>query len=82
MVSSGWERVSDGSGHVDRQDTVDPQHIPPEDQGRADPNRKHGHFGKGSAQYAVSEVEYISSDSGPEKTYPGVTRFRVVVEGP
>jgi hypothetical protein len=82
MVSSGWERVSDGSGQVDRQDTVDPQHIPPEDQGRADPNRKHGHFGKGNAQYAVSEVEYISSDPGPEKTYPGVTRFRVVVEGP
>ena len=40
MVSSGWERVSDGSGQLDRQDTVDPQHIPPEDQGKADQNRQ------------------------------------------
>ncbi|MGO9108107.1 MAG: formylglycine-generating enzyme family protein [Thermoguttaceae bacterium] len=82
MVSSGWERMSDGSGQLDRQDTVDPQHIPPEDQGKADQNRKHGHFGKGNAQYAVSELEYISSEPGPENTYPGVTRFRVVVDGP
>jgi hypothetical protein len=29
MFSSGWERVSDGSAQLDRQDTVDPQHIPP-----------------------------------------------------
>jgi hypothetical protein len=82
MVSSGWERVSDGAAQLDRQDTVDPQHIPPEDQGKADQNRKHGHFGRGNAQYAVSELEYISSEAGPENTYPGVTRFRVVVEGP
>ena len=27
-----------------------------------------------------SEVEYITSEPGPEKTYPGVIRFRVVVE--
>jgi hypothetical protein len=54
----------------------------PEDQGKADRNRKHGHFGRGNGQYAVSEIEYIGSDAGPEKTYPGITRFRVVVEGP
>jgi formylglycine-generating enzyme required for sulfatase activity len=82
MVSSGWERVSDGSGQLDRQDTVDPQHVPPEDQGKADPNRKHGHFGRGNSQYAVSEIEYIGSEPGPVNTYPGVIRFRVVVEGP
>ncbi len=80
MVSSGWERVSDGSAQLDRQDTIDPQHIPPEDRGQADPNRKHGHFGKGNGQYAVSELEYISSERGPEKIYPGVMRFRVVVD--
>ena len=80
MVSSGWERVSDGSGQLDRQDTIDPQHIPAEDRGQGDPHRKHGHFGKGNGQYAVSELEYISSERGPEKTYPGVMRFRVVVE--
>ena len=59
---------------------VDPQHIPPEDNGQADHDRRHGHFGKGNAQYSISEVEYIQSDPGPEKTYPGVIRFRVVVE--
>lgn len=82
MVSSGWERVSDGSAQLDRQDVVDPQHIPPEDQGQADANRKHGHFAKGNAQYSISEIEYIQSDAGPEKTYPGVIRFRVVVQEP
>ena len=80
MFSSGWERVSDGSGQLDREDVVDPQHIPPEDQGKADKNRKHGHFAKGNAQYSISEIEYIQSDPGPETTYPGVIRFRVVVE--
>ena len=80
MSSTGWERVSDGSGQLDRKDTVDPQHIPPEDRGMADKNRKHGHFGKGNAAYAISEVEYIDSNPGPEKGYPGVIRFRVVVE--
>ena len=80
MLSSGWERVSDGSGQLDRQDTVDPQHIPPEDKGKADKNRKHGHFGRGNSGYAPSEIEYINSDPGPEKTYPGVIRFRVVAE--
>jgi len=80
MASSGWERVSDSSGQLDRQDIVDPRHIPPEDQVRADPKRWHSHFGRGNAQYAVSEIEYISSEPGPERTYPGVIRFRVVVE--
>jgi hypothetical protein len=80
MFSSGWERVSDSSAQLDRQDTVNPQHIPPEDQGHADPNRRHGHFGKGNALYSISEVEYIQSDAGPAMTYPGVIRFRVVVE--
>ena len=81
MLSTGWERVSDGTGELDRQDVVDPQHIPPEDSGRADRNVKHGHFAKGNAGYAVGEIEYISSDPNPSKTYPGVLRFRVVVEG-
>jgi len=80
MFSSGWERVSDGSAQLDRQDMVDPRHIPPEDQGQADPNRRHGHFGKGNAQYSISEIEYIESEPGPEKTYPGAIRFRVVIE--
>ncbi len=80
MLSSGWERVSDGSGQLDRQDTVDPQHIPPEDKGEPDKGRKHGHFGKGNSRYAPSEIEYINSDPGPEKTYLGVIRFRVAVD--
>ena len=80
MSSTGWERVSDGSGILDRHDTTDPRHIPPEDCGKADKSRKHGHFGKGNAGYAISEVEYIDSDPGPEKGYPGVIRFRVAVE--
>jgi formylglycine-generating enzyme required for sulfatase activity len=80
MLTSGWERVSDSSGRLDRQDTVDPRHVPSEDQGQGDTNRRHGHFGKGNAQYSLSEVEYILSDPGPEKSYPGVIRFRIVVE--
>lgn len=81
MLSTGWERVSDGTGELERQDTVDPQHIPPEDSGRADRKAKHGHFAKGNAGYAVGEIEYISSDPSPPKTYPGLLRFRVVAEG-
>lgn len=80
MVSTGWERVSDGSYEVDRQDTVDPEHIPPEDSGQPDREAKHGHFGKGNPGYAVGEVEYITSEPSPPKIYPGVLRFRVVVE--
>ena len=80
MFSSGWERVSDSSSQLDHTEKVDPQYIPPEDKGQADKNRKHGHFGKGNAAFAISEVEYIDSQAGPETTYPGVIRFRVVIE--
>lgn len=80
MSSSGWERVSDRSSLLDRQDTVDPRHLPAEDSGQAAPDRKHGHFGKGNAGYAISEIEYITSEPGPEAAYPGIIRFRVVVE--
>jgi hypothetical protein len=82
MLTGGWERVSDSSAQLDRQDTVDPRHIPPEDQAQADQGRKHGHIAKGNSQYAPSEIEYITSDPGPETTYPGVIRFRVVLEEP
>jgi formylglycine-generating enzyme required for sulfatase activity len=82
MCSTGWERVSDSSRELDRADATDPQHIPTEDSGKADKTRKHGHFGKGNAGYGISEVEYIDSNAGPEKGYPGVIRFRVVVEAP
>jgi hypothetical protein len=81
MLSTGWERVSDGTGELDRQDMVDPQHIPAEDSGKADRNAKHGHFAKGNGGYAVGEIEYIGSDPSLPKTYPGVLRFRVVMEG-
>jgi hypothetical protein len=80
MFSDGWERVSDSSDQLDRQDTVDPQHIPPEDRGKAEKNHRHGHVGKGNAGYSISEIEYIQSDPGPESTYPGVIRFRIVVD--
>jgi formylglycine-generating enzyme required for sulfatase activity len=85
MFSSGWERVSDSSAELDRQDAVDPQHLPPEDQHPedrhpGDQGRRHGHFGEGNAQYSIGEVEYIQSDAGPVKSYPGVIRFRVVVQ--
>lgn len=80
MVSTGWERVSDSSRQVDREDMVDPQHLPPEDSGRADKKAPHGHFAKGNAGHVLGEVEYIGSDACPPKTYPGVLRFRIVVE--
>ncbi len=80
MLSTGWERVSDGSQELDRQDMVDPQHIPPEDSSKADRRAQHGHLAKGNPGYAVGEVEYIGSEPTPPKTYPGVLRFRVVVE--
>jgi len=74
--------LAGGSGQLDRDDTTDPQHIPPEDKGLADKSRKHGHFGKGHAGCAIGEVEYMDSNAGPEKGYPGVIRFRVAVEAP
>jgi len=73
MHSGWWERVSDSTRQIDRTSTVDPKHIPPEDKGAADPSRKHGHMGKGHWTYAISEIEYITSE-------PGDVRFRVVVE--
>jgi hypothetical protein len=66
--------------YLSRQDMVDPQHLAPEDSGRADKNTPHGHFAKGNAGHVLGEVEYIGSDAGPPKTYPGVLRFRIVVE--
>jgi hypothetical protein len=73
MHSGWWERVSDGTRTIDRQAVVDPVHIPPEDAGKATRGRKHGHFGKGQWSYAISEVEYITSEAGDY-------RFRVFVE--
>jgi len=73
MHSGWWERVSDSTAVLDRQDTVDPQHIPPQDQAEATRNNKHGHMGKGQWTYAISEIEYIDSEAGN-------VRFRVVVE--
>jgi hypothetical protein len=35
---------------------------------------------KGNADYSISEIEYIHSDPGPERSYPGVIRFRMVVQ--
>jgi len=74
--------MAGSSGQLDREDTRDPQHIPPEDRGLADKSRKHGQFGKGHAGYAIGEIEYIDSDPGPEKGYPGIIRLRVVLEVP
>ena len=73
MHSGWWERVSDGTRVLDRHDAVDPQHIPPQDRDQGDPNAKHSHMGKGQWTYAISLIEYISSE-------PGEIRFRVVVE--
>ena len=72
MHSGWWERVSDAPV-LDRHDTVDPTHIPPQDRKEATRGRKHKHFGKGLWTYEISEVEYIDST-------PGNIRFRVVVE--
>jgi len=73
MHSGWWERVSDSTAVLDRQDAVDLQHIPPEDQAEGSRGRKHGHMGKGQWTYAISEIEYIGSEAGQ-------IRFRVVVE--
>jgi len=75
MHSGWWERVSDSTRHIDRKAVVDPVHIPPQDRNKATRGRKHGHFGKGQWNYAISEVEYITSEAGD-------FRFRVVVEAP
>jgi hypothetical protein len=73
MHSGWWERVSDGTGVLDRQGVVDPRYIPPQDLDEATRGQKHGHMGKGQWTYAISEIEYISSEAGD-------VRFRIVVE--
>ncbi len=72
MHSGWWERVSDAPV-LDHQDTVDPQHLPPEDKAEGSRSKKHTHVGKGQWTYAISEIEYISSEAGDY-------RFRIVVE--
>jgi hypothetical protein len=72
MHSGWWERLGDAPV-LDHQDTVDPQHTPPEDNAADTRSSKHTHVGKGQWTYAVSEIEYIDSDAGD-------TRFRIVVE--
>jgi formylglycine-generating enzyme required for sulfatase activity len=71
LFSTGWERVSDAT-KVGRQDTVGPQHIPPEDCGLADRTRKHAHFGKGNVGHHISEVEFIGNGAAAEDRYPSV----------
>ena len=70
MHSGGWEKVSDAP-LVQRQDEVDPVHIPPQDRNEATRGQPHKHFGKGQWTYEISEVEFIGSQGG---------RFRIVVE--
>jgi formylglycine-generating enzyme required for sulfatase activity len=70
MHSGGWEKVSDAPV-VERQDAVDPVHIPPQDRNEATRSRNHKHFGKGQWTCEISEVEFIGSQGG---------RFRIVVE--
>ena len=72
MHSGWWERVSDAPV-LDRQEAVDPRHIPPEDKAEDTRSKKHVHVGKGQWTYAISEIEYVSSEAGE-------TRFRIVVE--
>jgi len=73
MHSGWWERVADSPNVLDRTDVTDPQHIPAEDKAEATRGKKHSHMGKGQWTYAISEIEYISSEAGD-------TRFRIVVE--
>ena len=73
MHSGWWERVADSPNTLDRADATDPQHLPPEDKTEATRGKKHSHIGKGQWTYAISEIEYITSEAGE-------TRFRIVVE--
>ena len=73
MHSGWWERVSDGTRVIDRNETVDPVHIPPQDKSEATRGQKHGHMGKGQWTYEISEIEFIDSSAGD-------MRFRIVVE--
>ena len=72
MHSGWWERVSDAPV-IDHRDTVDPDYTPQEDKADDTRNKKHQHAGKGQSNYAISEIEYISSEAGD-------TRFRITVE--
>jgi formylglycine-generating enzyme required for sulfatase activity len=72
MHSGWWERVRDAPV-LDREDMVDPQHTPAQDQAESTRSKKHQHVGKGQWTYAISEIEYISSEAGD-------FRFRIVVE--
>ena len=72
MHSGWWERVGDAPV-LDHQDTTDPNHTPIEDKSEDSRSKKHSHVGKGQWTYAISEIEYITSDAGD-------TRFRIVVE--
>jgi hypothetical protein len=72
MHSGWWERVSDAPV-LDRQDAADPEHMPSEDKAEGTRSKKHVHVGKGQWTYAISEIEYISSEAGD-------VRFRIVVE--
>jgi len=72
MHSGWWERVGDAPV-LDHQDTIDPQHTPEEDKDEHTRGRKHQHVGKGQWTYAISEIEYISSEAGQ-------FRFRILVE--
>jgi formylglycine-generating enzyme required for sulfatase activity len=72
MHSGWWERVSDAPV-LDHQETTDPQHIPAEDKDERTRGKKHQHVGKGQWTYAISEIEYITSEAGEY-------RFRIVVE--
>jgi hypothetical protein len=47
--------------------------MPAEDTADGTRNTKHMHVGKGHWIYAISEIEYISSEAGD-------VRFRIVVE--
>ncbi len=72
MHSGWWERVADAP-LPEHADAVDPFHVPPADKTDATRSNKHQHVGKGQWTYAISEIEYISSE-------PGDFRFRIVVE--
>jgi hypothetical protein len=72
MHSGWWERVADAPSPT-HADETDPAHLPAEDKSAATRANKHAHAGKGQWTYAISEIEYITSE-------PGDYRFRIVVE--
>jgi formylglycine-generating enzyme required for sulfatase activity len=72
MHSGWWERVADAPSPT-HADETDPVRYPAEDKTAATRTNKHTHAGKGQWTYAISEIEYISSEAGDY-------RFRIVVE--